>query len=77
VTVNALWINFGKTRKWSTLRNEIISRQTSLNKLMISGSNLERGKIARIVMERKFLYLNEAIELLDKHLNELKKVQNS
>jgi len=77
VTVDALWINFGKTRKWSTLRNEIISRQTSLNKLMSSGSNLERGKIARIVMERKFLYLNEAIELLDKHLNELKKVQNS
>jgi len=73
VTVDALWINFGKTRKWSTLRNEIISRQTSMNKLMISGSNLERGRIARYVTERKFLYLNEAIELLDEHLKELKK----
>lgn len=73
VTVEALWINFGKTRKWSTLLNEIKSRQTSMNKLMISGSNLERGKIGRYVTERKFLYLNEAIELLDSHLNELKK----
>jgi len=77
VTVDALWINFGKTRKWSTLLNEIKSRQTSVNKLMTSGSKLEHGKIARYVTERKFLYLNEAIELLDTHLNELKKVQNS
>jgi len=73
VTVDALWTNFGKTRKWSTLRNEIISRQTSMNKLMTSGSKLEHGKIARYVTERKFLYLNEAIELVDEHLNELKK----
>ena len=44
-----------------------------MNKLMSSGSNLERGKIGRYVIERKFLYLNEAIELLDTHLKELKK----
>ncbi len=73
ITIEAMWGNFGKTRKWSTLLNEIISRQTSLHKLIISGSNLERGKIGRYVIERKFLYLNEALELLDKHLNELKK----
>jgi len=73
VTIEALWINFGKTRKWSTLLNEIRSRKISMNKLMTSGSNLERGKIGRYVIERKFLYLNEAIELLDSHLNELKK----
>jgi len=73
VTVEALWINFGKTKKWSTLLDEIRSRKISMNKLMISGSNLERGKIGRYVIERKFLYLNEAIELLDSHLNELKK----
>jgi len=73
VTIDALWGLFGKTRKWSTLLDEIRSRQTSMNKLMGSGSNLEYGKIGRYVTERKFLYLNEAIELLDKHLNELKK----
>jgi len=73
VTVDALWINFGKTRKWTTLRNEILSRQTSVNKLMTSGSNLEHGKIARYVTERKFLYLNEAIEIVDEHLMNLKK----
>jgi len=72
VTVEALWINFGKTRKWSTLLNEIRSRKISMNKLMTSGSNLERGRIGRYVIERKFLYLNEAIELLDEHLNEIK-----
>jgi len=77
VTIEALWINFGKTRKWSTLLDEIRSRKISMNKLMTSGSNLERGKIGRYVIERKFLYLQEAIELLDTHLNELKKVQNS
>jgi len=77
VTIESLWGNFGKTRKWSTLLNEIRSRQTSMNNLMSSGSNLEHGKIARYVIERKYLYLNEAIELLDTHLNELKKVQNS
>ena len=73
VTIESLWINFGKTRKWSTLLNEIKSRKISMNKLMTSGSNLERGKIGRYVIERKFLYLNEAIELLDEHLNDLKK----
>lgn len=73
VTVEALWRNFGKTRKWSTLLNELRSRQISMNELMSSGSNLEHGKIGRYVTERKFLYLNEAIELLDKHLNEFKK----
>ncbi len=77
VTIEALWINFGKTRKWSTLLDEIRSRKISMNKLKISGSNLESGKIGRYFIERKFLYLNEAIELLDTHLNELKKVQNS
>ena len=73
VTIDALWGLFGKTRKWSTLLDEIRSRQTSMNKLMGSGSNLEYGKIGRYVTERKFLYLNEAIELLDEHLKELKK----
>ncbi len=73
VTIDALWGLFGKTRKWSTLLNEIKDRHTFMNKLMGSGSNLEYGKIGRYVTERKFLYLNEAIELLDKHLNELKK----
>ncbi len=77
VTIEALWINFGKTRKWSTLLDEIRSRKISMNKLKISGSNLESGKIGRYFIERKFLYLNEAIELLDTHLNELKKIQNS
>jgi len=73
VTIEALWGVFGKTRKWSTLLNEIKDRHTFMNKLMASGSNLEYGKIGRYVTERKFQYLNEAIELLDKHLNELKK----
>jgi len=73
VTIDALWGNFGKTRKWSTLLNEIKSRQTSMNKLLISCSNLEHGKIGNYVTERKFLYLEEALELLDEHLNELKK----
>ncbi len=73
VTIEALWINFGKTRKWSTLLDEIRSRKISMNKLKISGSNLESGKIGRYFIERKFLYLNEAIERLDEHLNELKK----
>jgi len=73
VTIDSLWSLFGKTRKWSTLLNEIKSRHVSMNKLMASGSNLEYGKIGRYVSERKFLYLNEAIELLDEHLNELKK----
>jgi hypothetical protein len=73
VTVEALWRNFGKTKMWTDLMNEIRSRTTLMNKLMSSGSNLERGRIARYVIERKFLYLNEAIELLDTHLKELKK----
>ena len=73
VTIEALWINFGKTRKWSTLLDEIRSRKISMNKLMSSGSNLERGRIGRYVIERKFLYLNEAIELLDTHLKDIKK----
>jgi len=73
VTIEALWRNFGKTRKWATLLNEIRSRQISMNKLMTSGTDLERGKIGSYVIERKFLYLNEAIERLDEHLNELKK----
>jgi len=73
VTIDALWGNFGKTRKWSTLLNEIKSRQTSMNELLISCSDLEHGKIGRYVIERKFLYLNEAMDLLDEHLNELKK----
>jgi len=73
VTIDSLWSLFGKTRKWSTLRNEIVSRQTSMNRLMASGSNLEYGKIGMYVTERKFVYLEEAIELLDKHLNELRK----
>lgn len=72
VTVEALWINFGKTRKWATLLSEIRSRKISMNKLMSSASNLERGKIGRYVIERKFLYLNEAIELLDTNLKVLK-----
>ena len=73
VTTEALYLNFGKTRKWSTLLNEIRSRHMSMNKLMNSGSNLERGKIMRYVIERKFLYLNEAMELLDTHLKDIKK----
>jgi len=73
VTIEALWRNFGKTRKWATLLNEIRSREIPMNKLMTSGSNLDRGKIGRYVIERKFLYLNEGIERLDEHLNELKK----
>jgi len=73
VTIEALWRNFGKTRKWTTLLNEIRSREIPMNKLMTSGSNLERGKIGRYVIERKFVYLEEAIELLDEHLNELRK----
>jgi len=73
VTIDALWGNFGKTRKWSTLLDEIKSRQVSTNKLMASCSNLEYGKIGRYVTERKSLYLEEALDLLDEHLNELKK----
>jgi len=72
-TIEALWRNFGKTRKWTTLLNEIRSRVKPMNKLLTSGSNLEIGKINRYVIERKFLYLNEGIERLDEHLNELKK----
>jgi len=73
LTTEALYLNFGKTRKWSTLLNEIRSRHMSMNKLMNSVSNLELGKIVRYVIERKFLYLNEAMELLDTHLKEIKK----
>ena len=73
VTIEALWRNFGKTRKWATLLNEIRSREIPMNKLMTSSSKLQHGKIARYVTERKFLYLNEAMELLDEHLKELKK----
>jgi len=73
VTIESLWINFGKTRKWATLLNEVRDRQILMNKLMTTGSNLDRGKIGRYIFERKFLYLNEAIERLDEHLNELKK----
>ena len=73
VTIDALWSLFGKTRKWSTLLDEIKSRQVSTNKLMASCSNLEYGKIGRYVTERKILYLEEALDLLDEHLNELRK----
>ena len=74
LTTEALYLNFGKTRKWSTLLNEIRSRHMSMNKLMNSVSNLEQlAKIVTYVMERKFLYLNEAMELLDTHLKEIKK----
>ena len=44
-----------------------------MNKLISSSSDLEHGKIGRYVTERKFVYLEEAIELLDIHLKELKK----
>jgi len=74
LTTEALYLNFGKTRKWSTLLHEISSRHMSMNKLMNSVSNLEQlAKIVTYVMERKFLYLNEAMELLDTHLKEIKK----
>jgi len=73
VTVEALWGNFGKTREWSNLMSEIRSKEASLNKLISSSSDLEHGKIGRYVTERKFLYLEEAIELIDIYFKEIKK----
>jgi len=72
VTVEALWVNFGKTRKWSTLLNEVRMRNASINNLMTSGSKKEHGEIARHIIERKFWYFSEAINLLDEHLNKIK-----
>ena len=75
VTVEALWVNFGKTRKWKTLLNEVRARTAPLNNLMTSGSKKEHGEIGRHIIEGKFWYLGEAINQLDVLLNEIKKVK--
>jgi len=72
VTVEALWGNFGKTRKWSTLLNEIRARNAPINNLMISGSKREHGEIARHIIEGKFSFLGEAINQLDEHLHKIR-----
>ena len=74
VVVEALWRNFGKTNKWSSLLKEIRNRSVTLNELMTSGSKKEHGEIAGRIIEGKMWFLNESIKELDEHLHKIKRI---
>jgi len=74
VVVEALWRNFGRTNKWSSLLKEIRNRSVPLNELMTSGSKKEHGEIAGRIIEGKMWFLNESIKQLDENLHKIKRI---
>jgi len=77
VTIEALWVNFGRTRKWKTLLDKIRPRITSINNLLKSCSNKEHGMIGAYLIEGKLHHLGEMMEQTNEYLKDIKKVQNS
>ena len=72
ITVESLRSNFGKTRKWQTILDEVRARMGFLNNLLKSRSNKERDMIGTVVMERKYFHLGRMTEQMDKYLNDIK-----
>ena len=72
VTIQALWANFGKTRKWQTMLDEVTARNGSINNLMKSRSNKERGMIGWALIEGRFFYLGQMMEQMDEYLRDIK-----
>ena len=66
----SLRTNFGKTKKWTDLLNDLRARNTQINSLLTSLPNKEHGQIGAHLIEGKFWYLGEAIKNLDKYLQE-------
>jgi len=72
VTVETLWRNFGKTRKWQSLLDEIQLRVAPINKLLTSCSNKEHGMIGNELIEMKFFHLGEIMKAMDEYLKIIK-----
>ena len=72
VTIEALWVNFGKTRKWKTLLDEVRPRITSINNLLKSCSNKEHGMIGAYLIEGKLHHLGEMMEQTNEYLKEIR-----
>jgi predicted transcriptional regulator len=72
-TVRQLWINFGKTRKWSIIKNGVQDSHAQMDKLLNLESKKEQGVIGWHIIEGRIWYLNDTIKNFDGYFNEIKK----